>query len=52
MRWDVEPEDAAQIDEDDIAPRLVGVPLNETTLPVENDSDEDSDFDAIAVEAE
>ena len=51
MRWDVEPEDVAQIDEDDTAPGLVGVPLDETTLPVEDDS-EDSDFDAMAVEAE
>ena len=52
LRWDVEPEDVAQIDEDDMAPGLVGVPLDETTLPVEDDSEEDSDFDAMAVEAE
>lgn len=47
LRWDVEPEDVAQIDEDDIAPGLVGVPLDETTLLVEDDSEEDSDFDAM-----
>ena len=42
----------AQTDEDDTAPGLVGVPLDETTLAVEDDSEEDSDFDAMAVEAE
>ena len=42
LRWDVEPEDVAQIDEDDIALGLVGVPLDETMLP-----EEDFDFDAM-----
>ena len=52
LRWDVEPEDVAQIYKDDTALGLVGIPLDETTLPVEDDSEEDFDFDAMAIEAE
>jgi hypothetical protein len=50
LRWDIDPEDAAQIDEDDTTPGLVGVPLDESSLPVQHDSDsdsEDSDMDAM-----
>ena len=52
LRWDVEPKDVAQIDEDDTTPGFFGVLLDQTTLLVEDDSEEDSDFDAMAVEAE
>ena len=51
MWWDVEPEGVAQRDEDETAPRLVEVLLDETTLSLEDDS-EDSDFDAMVAEAE
>ena len=52
LQWDIKPEDVARIDEDDTTLGLVGVPLDETTLAMEDDSEEDSDFDAMVAEAE
>ncbi|KAH9293455.1 hypothetical protein KI387_041340, partial [Taxus chinensis] len=44
-RWDVDPEDASQIDEE-AQVGLVGVPLDEAAPHSSSDSDSESDFDA------
>ena len=46
LRWDVNPEDALQIDEDNTPLRLLGVPLDEDPLPTPaSDSEEEAGAD-------
>lgn len=54
LQWDVDPEDVAQIDEEERQHGLVGVPLDEPASHTHsgNDSNFESDFDAMMADAE
>lgn len=53
MQWDVDPEDVAQVDEEETTQGLVGIPLDEVDVDQDNGIDsEDSDFDAMLGDAD
>ena len=45
LRWDVNPEDAMKVEEDDTPLGLVGVPLDEDPLPIATTDSKDDDAD-------
>ncbi|XP_059064530.1 uncharacterized protein LOC131856678 [Cryptomeria japonica] len=48
LRWDVDPKDVAQVDEEETPQGLVGIPLDEVDVDQDSGIDsEDSDFDAM-----
>ncbi|XP_057840716.2 uncharacterized protein LOC131050532 [Cryptomeria japonica] len=53
LRWDVDPEDVAQVDEEETPQGLVGIPLDEVDIDQDSGIDsEDSDFDAMLRDAD
>lgn len=47
LRWDIDPEDVAQVDEEETTKGLVGVSLVEEDHHSGSDSEDGSDFDAV-----